>query len=84
VFHRLQPCKQTSLKAQGHHKLAPNFYGPYHIMKHIGLVAYKIALPATSKIHLVFHVFSLKKVVGQNYRVQTILYELDDEGSIWP
>jgi hypothetical protein len=53
-------------------------------MKRIGLVAYKIALPTTSKIHLVFHVFSLKKVVGQNYRVQTILYELDDEGSIWP
>jgi hypothetical protein len=63
--------------------LAPKFYGPYHIIKHIGLVAYKLALRATSKIHPVFHVSCLKKVVGQNCRVQTILPELDEEGSLW-
>jgi hypothetical protein len=49
----------------------------------IGLVAYKLALPATSKIHLVFHVSYLKNVVGHNCRVQTILLELDEEGSLW-
>jgi hypothetical protein len=63
--------------------LAPKFYGPYQIIKHIGPVSYKLALPAASKIHLVFHVSCLKKVVGQNCRVQTILPELDEEGSIW-
>jgi hypothetical protein len=63
--------------------LAPKFYGSYHIIKHIGSVAYKLALLATSKIHLVFHVSSLKKVVGKNCRVQTILLELDEEGSLW-
>jgi hypothetical protein len=83
VFLWLQPYKKTSLKAQGHHKLAPKFYGPYQIIKCIGSVAYKLALPATSKIHLVFHVSCLKKVVGQNCRVQTILPELDEEGSLW-
>jgi len=31
-----------------------------------------------------FHVSSLKKVVGQNCRVQAILPELDEEGSIYP
>jgi hypothetical protein len=83
VFLRLQPYKKTSLKSQGHHKLAPKFYGPYHILKHIGPVAYKLALPAASKIHPVFHVSCLKKVVGHNCWVQTILPELDEEGSIW-
>jgi hypothetical protein len=39
VFLRLQPYKKSSLKSQGHHKLAPKFYGPYQIIKHIGLVA---------------------------------------------
>jgi hypothetical protein len=63
--------------------LAPKFYGPYQIIKCIGSVAYKLALPDTSKIHLVFHVSYLKKVVGQNCRVQTILSELDEYGSLW-
>jgi hypothetical protein len=81
VFLQLQPYKKKSLKDKGHHKLAPKFYGPYHIIKCIGSVAYKLALPATSKIHPLFHVPCLKKVVGQNCRVQTILPELDEEGS---
>jgi hypothetical protein len=42
VFLRLQPYKKTSLKAQGHHKLAPKFYGPYQIIKRIGLCGLQI------------------------------------------
>eukprot|EP00253_Pinus_taeda_P018390 PITA_18390 len=49
----------------------------------IGEVAYKLALLPTAKIHPVFHVSCLKKVIGDNYRIQTILPELDEEGSIW-
>jgi hypothetical protein len=79
----LQPYKKTSLKTQGHHKLAPKFYGPYHIIKCIVLVYYKVPLPYSYKIHLIFHVLCLKKVVGHNCKVQTILLELDEEGSIW-
>jgi hypothetical protein len=83
VFLRLQPYKKTSLKAQGHPKLAPKFYGPYEIIKCIGFVSYKLALLSTSKIHPIFHVSCLKKVVDQNCRVQTILPKLDEEGSLW-
>jgi hypothetical protein len=32
VFLHLQPYKKKYLKAQGHHKLAPKFYGPYQIV----------------------------------------------------
>ena len=83
VFLWLQPYKQTSLKAQGHQNLAPKFYGPYQILQLIGTVAYKLALPASSKIHHVFHVSCLKKVVGPNCQVQSTLPELTEEGSIW-
>ena len=83
VFLIPQPYKETSLKSHGYHNLAPKFYGPYKIIKNIGSVAYKLALPVTSKIHLVFHVSYLNKVVGQNCRVQTILPKLDEEGSLW-
>ena len=69
VFLWRQNYKQTSLKSHGHHKLTPKFYGPYHIIKHIGQFSYKLPLPAPFKIHLVFHVFCLKKVVDKNYRV---------------
>ncbi len=80
---RLQPYKQTSLKDKGCQKLSPKFYGPYQVLQRIGEVAYKLALPPTAKIHPVFHVSCLKKVIGNNCRVQTSLPELNKEGSIW-
>jgi len=83
VFLKLQPYKQKSLKDKGCQKLSPKFYGPYQVLQRIGEVAYKLALPPTTKIHPVFHVSCLKKVIGNNCRVQTSLPELDDEGSIW-
>jgi hypothetical protein len=83
VFLRLQPYKQTSLKDKGCQKLSPKFYGPYQVLQRIGEVAYKLALPPTAKIHPVFHVSCLKKVIGNNCRIQTSLPELDEEGSIW-
>ena len=81
-FLRLQPYKQSSLKIKGSQKLAPKFYGPYKVLQKIGYVAYKLELPPSSHIHLVFHVYCLKKAIGTNIRAQTILLGLDNEGSI--
>ena len=68
VFFRLQPYKQSSLKLKGHQKLAPKFYGPYKVLQNIGSVAYKLEVPPSSRIHSVFHVSCLKKVIRSNIR----------------
>ena len=81
-FLHLQPYKQSSLKLKGHKKLAPNFYGPYKVLQNIGSVAYKLELPPSSRIHPVFHVSYLKKLIDSNIRAQIVLPELDNEGSI--
>ncbi|XP_045791774.1 uncharacterized protein LOC123886503 [Trifolium pratense] len=45
-------------------KLTPKFIGPYQILRHIGPVAYQIALPPfLSNIHNVLHVSQLRKYV---------------------
>jgi hypothetical protein len=64
VFLRLQPYKQNSLKADHCEKLVPKFYGPYTVLKRVGKVTYQLAFPIHSKLHPVFHVSCLKKVIG--------------------
>ena len=81
VFLRLQPYKQLSLKQQKKdNKLAPKYYGPYKVLQKIGSMPYKLELPPSSRIHPVFHVSCLKKVIGENIPVQKMLPELDEEG----
>ena len=83
VFLRLQPYKQMSLKqSKKDNKLSPKYYGPYKVLQKIGTMAYKLELPASSRVHPVFHVSCLKKVIGNKIPVQTILPELDEEGKI--
>jgi transposase InsO family protein len=83
VFLRVQPYKQMSLKqAKKDNKLSPKYYGPYKVLQKIGTMAYKLELAASSRVHPVFHVSCLKKVIGDKILVQTILPELDEEGKI--
>ena len=66
VFVRLQPYKQLSLKKNGKNKLAPRFYGPYQINKKINHVEYALELLESSRVHNVFHVSCLKRMIGQH------------------
>jgi hypothetical protein len=82
VFLRLQPYRQSSLKRSGAEKLKPKFYGPYRVIRRIGEVAYELELPEGSKIHNVFHVSCLKKVMGQQISISQELPPLDEEGQL--
>ena len=80
MFLRLQPYKQMSLKnTKKDNKLSPKYYDPYKVLQNIGSMAYKLELPAYSRVHPFFHVSYLKKVINDKLPVQTILLELDGE-----
>jgi hypothetical protein len=61
----------------------PKFYCPYTVLKHVEQVSYQLSFPSSSKIHHVFHVSCLKKVIGTKCQTETNLPKLDEEESIW-
>lgn len=64
VFVKLQPYRQQSVVSRSSQKISPKYYGPYNILDEVGVVPYKLQLPASSQIHPVFHVSQLKRLVG--------------------
>lgn len=69
VYLKLQPHVQSSVAYRSNHKLSFRFYGPFQIIQKVGPVAYKLALPDTSKIHPVVHVSQLKKHIAPSSSV---------------
>ena len=78
MYLRLHTYKQTTIKGKGSEKLKPRFYGPYKVIRKVGEVAYELELPMGSKVHNVFHVSCLNKVIGQHISVLYTLPPLDD------
>jgi hypothetical protein len=64
VWLRLHHRQAAAITDKTAEKLAPKFYDPFQVEERIGDLSYRLALPARSQIHIVFHVLFLKKFVG--------------------
>ncbi|KAI9153591.1 hypothetical protein LWI28_013554 [Acer negundo] len=82
MYLKLQPYRQKSLKKKFNVKLSQRYYRPFKVLERIGEVAYKLELPSTSRLHLVFHVTMLKKRVGNSSLISSDLPAFDTEGNL--
>ena len=55
--------RKSFLKLRNCVKLAPKYCGPFEVLDRIGSIAYRIALPTSTRAHNVFHVSLLKKYI---------------------
>ncbi|GAU26773.1 hypothetical protein TSUD_317710 [Trifolium subterraneum] len=64
VYVKLRPYRQKTATSSSYTKLSQRYYGPFKVLARIGPVAYHLELPASSKIHPVFHCSLLKPHQG--------------------
>lgn len=67
VYLKLQPYVQSSLAPRSSQKLAHRFFGLFTVVQKVGKVAYKLLLPDHAKIHPIFHVSQLKKMIPSTH-----------------
>lgn len=79
VLIKLQPYRQHSVALHRNQKLGMRYFGSFPIIEKIGIVAYKVLLPPSAKIHPVFHVVNLKLCKGEHHTQYFPLPQLTSE-----
>ena len=80
-------AKKSSLNLGSCAKLSPRYCGTFEVLDIIGPIAYKLAFPASTRAHNVFHASLLKKYVHDPNHVinwDVIQVELEGEFRIKP
>ena len=73
--------KKSYLKLGSCAKLSPRYCGSFEVLERIGLVPYRIALPASTRAHNVFHVSLLKKYIRDpNHVINWDVIQVEREG----
>ena len=62
-------------------KLPSKYCGPYIVLQNISSMDYKLDPPSSSRVHPIFRVSNLNKVIGDNIPIETIFLELDEQGN---
>lgn len=73
VYLKLQPYIQSSVAPRSNQKLSFRFFGPFKILDRVGMVAYRLDLPETCRIHPVVHVSQQKRHVPPRTLVESDL-----------
>lgn len=66
VYLNFRPYCRTSVHNRPSQKLAKRYFGPFQILRRIGVVAYQLELPMTAHINPVFNVSLLKPWRGSS------------------
>ena len=56
-------ARKSSLNLGNCAKLSPRYCGPFEVLERIGPISYRLAFPASTRAHNVFHFSLLKKYV---------------------
>lgn len=55
VYLKLHPFRRNMLNNSSLHKLAVRYFGPFNVLKKVGVVAYELDLRETTRIHPVMY-----------------------------